>query len=1163
MKKIISLFLAMMLVAGVFIQTPVLAAECNLDEISDVQQGESIIVNGTAQGANYYVILYLKNPNGEAVMTDVLPVNNGNFVKKIVIPFSWGAGVYTAVAGFGTTTSVRQFNVTSVGEFVGIDDLSYSIDQYSDLTLPDKITAEYENSEAVFENPSYIWENELNTNKAGNYTATGKITDMYGTERTFNVFVYVRPVKIEKILTKLADVEVEEGGSIVLPEYVTVSLSNNKSKALKVNWTPNPDSVDTTLGNEITFTGKIDEYDGNITLKSTVIPYSEDIPRYGLFLWSEADYSDIQADEQGRVSTWKDKSGKGNDLQSISDSNSPQIEENSVNGHMSLAFKNAAMKTKATEKYSGESTVFIVSKLNSASKNGGIFTTSTEGAQESDIDLQVKDGMVVAASNSGLGSSESTVWYGGTAPNTSSFHIAGMRVNEEKREGVWNKSIIDTYYDTSASSAAYSTSNGSCAYNTHYGYVIGGRGTGNKNFSDINVCEVIVYRRALTDSEINRVRGYLNDKYLVKSKYNVSAFAAVSGENLIVRSNITNGSSKQVDDAELIQIVGSGEIADMYLLSDIKELGSLSGTSVRNSVAWSGEAPEAKAILFKDFESMTPMAVSDFDGYISDAEGTEKIGIGGVTVMNDTVQVSGNLPSGSNKKVLLVTADTAENITSDNIYNAGMTETDESGDFTYTFKLPDSDKNGSVINKKMYLLVGGELSKRADIKDFGYAGKTLREQIFNSLKTATQSSVSEMLKEGSDKRNALNSLGIQIDVYDMLDTKGKEDYISNLLRAASGISGSGENAIAEFAAQMQKSYPIIELNSSASAADTLKTLEKYPQELGYKPEGTERNGFISNYVFANMPYSSMDSYNAVYAKADIFYNINNSNYVDFSELISDNEALMSASAQYSYYKTVSANEKQSINKYIITQISKSKIYTANALCDLMDNAVISYRNSLNKVSAGGGGAGGGGKNSVSAPSVLGLNPQNDTSSDTFAGFTDLQNVVWAQEAINVLKAKNIVNGKTESEFYPMDTVTREEFVKMLTAACNISPEGECEFDDCDKSQWYYPYIAAAVKSGIVNGISETEFGIGRQITRAQMAVMCERAVTALGMKLDEVNDAAEFADSELIPGYAEESIRVMQRAGIINGRDGGIFDPLGFATRAEAAKVIYSVLKKM
>ena len=211
---------------------------------------------------------------------------------------------------------------------------------------------------------------------------------------------------------------------------------------------------------------------------------------------------------------------------------------------------------------------------------------------------------------------------------------------------------------------------------------------------------------------------------------------------------------------------------------------------------------------------------------------------------------------------------------------------------------------------------------------------------------------------------------------------------------------------------------------------------------------------------------------------------------------------------------------------------------------------------------GGGGFGSGASISRPVPSTNIYTEGAGTTPATTV-FTDLGNHAWAEQAIKTLKDKNIINGKTPTEFKPEDTVLREEFAKMImltVLSANVGSATGTSFADVDASAWYAPYIAAATNSGVINGFSETEFGIGNTIRREDMAVMCYRAIKAAGITLTAEREAAKFTDG--ISDYAKEAITVMYAAGLINGYSETEFNANGTATRAEAAMILYNVVQK-
>ena len=176
-------------------------------------------------------------------------------------------------------------------------------------------------------------------------------------------------------------------------------------------------------------------------------------------------------------------------------------------------------------------------------------------------------------------------------------------------------------------------------------------------------------------------------------------------------------------------------------------------------------------------------------------------------------------------------------------------------------------------------------------------------------------------------------------------------------------------------------------------------------------------------------------------------------------------------------------------------------------------------------------------------------------------FTDCENHSWARTALKYLYQNGIVAGRTETLFYPDETVKREEFVKLVVSGFDLMGTAEIKFEDIDPEEWYAEPVAAAISAEIINGISETEFGVGSDITREDMAVMIYRAVGAAGLELEvEVENPAELSDMDEVSDYAKEAVNFLVSKGVIRGSDGS-FLPRSYATRAEAAQIIYQAIK--
>lgn len=210
-------------------------------------------------------------------------------------------------------------------------------------------------------------------------------------------------------------------------------------------------------------------------------------------------------------------------------------------------------------------------------------------------------------------------------------------------------------------------------------------------------------------------------------------------------------------------------------------------------------------------------------------------------------------------------------------------------------------------------------------------------------------------------------------------------------------------------------------------------------------------------------------------------------------------------------------------------------------------------------SGGGGGTSGGG---VSGGTVTSDTIKNVASVEEF---DDINEAQWAITYIRYMQDRKIISGDGNGRVRPNDAVTREEFLKIILEAFRpeISEEGSAlaEFEDVDDDEWYADYIKKAYKLGIVNGVGDKHFGIGEKITRQDAAVMLHRVSDIMKLILKSSRPEATFEDADEISDYAARAVGELYAAEIISGYRDGSFAPLNAITRAESAKLVYSLLK--
>ena len=179
-------------------------------------------------------------------------------------------------------------------------------------------------------------------------------------------------------------------------------------------------------------------------------------------------------------------------------------------------------------------------------------------------------------------------------------------------------------------------------------------------------------------------------------------------------------------------------------------------------------------------------------------------------------------------------------------------------------------------------------------------------------------------------------------------------------------------------------------------------------------------------------------------------------------------------------------------------------------------------------------------------------------------FGDVNENDWCCTAVEFLASREIITGKTENTFKPMDKVTRGEFMTMILRAYGIESDSSLTDNFSDAGNTYYTgYLAVAKKLGITDGIGNNLFAPERAISRQEMSSMLYSAMTALGQPpVSAVTLSLEdFSDVQDIESWAKEAMHALVKFGVLNGNNGHL-NPQSLASRAEVAQVLFKVFKR-
>lgn len=132
--------------------------------------------------------------------------------------------------------------------------------------------------------------------------------------------------------------------------------------------------------------------------------------------------------------------------------------------------------------------------------------------------------------------------------------------------------------------------------------------------------------------------------------------------------------------------------------------------------------------------------------------------------------------------------------------------------------------------------------------------------------------------------------------------------------------------------------------------------------------------------------------------------------------------------------------------------------------------------------------------------ALGLDAQGSSS------FSDVNSSDWFSGVVGAAAEAGIVDGYEDGTFRPQNVITREELSAMVVRALayagqdvSVTAAEQAEllgkFADAGKIVWGQTEVAAAIKSGIVDGMTDTTISPDTNATRAQSATMLKRFLT--------------------------------------------------------------------
>lgn len=553
-----------------------------------------------------------------------------------------------------------------------------------------------------------------------------------------------------------------------------------------------------------------------------------------------------------------------------------------------------------------------------------------------------------------------------------------------------------------------------------------------------------------------------------------------------------------------------------------------------------------------------------------------KLNISECGIKDKTLSYTGNISEG---EIIPVTIMARQKDNPSDIRYMRIVTPDDDGNFTGSIKIYDKESTADLFDMEVLFQANEDVPAVTFVLTY-FNDKKKNENVIKMSGTEDQGML-EFMASDPEGVKIYNNMGVRLDLYN-----AQEPAVKSKIDAAA--NGFKESATAENVVEIANGsiYAIL-AGEAKSASDLIDIIGGFDAESKtllikknsiadtdrYSELGKEDQAWIASNVYANMPKEGFKDYEEFYkaVRKSIFLRFSNkTHYMELNELILSNTDILE-NEMTQLRNTKNVNVLDTAMGDIRRQAESSNFTNIETFIGAVNSALNKASSEINSGSgSGSGGSSGGGGASGGTGSGGGIkislvpgagssviNPGNINNS-----FNDLAGYDWAAGAIKELAAKGIVNGISDDRFEPDRNITREEFVKLICMAFDLGTGSKVlSFEDVSENDWFAPYICRAVELGIIEGISDTEFGTGISITREDMAVMIYRSMEKIGIEL--MDEGQGFVDENDIAEYAKHPIRMLSGNNIINGVGDDMFAPKKNAGRAEAAVIIHRCVEKL
>ncbi|MBR7032686.1 MAG: CotH kinase family protein [Clostridia bacterium] len=191
-----------------------------------------------------------------------------------------------------------------------------------------------------------------------------------------------------------------------------------------------------------------------------------------------------------------------------------------------------------------------------------------------------------------------------------------------------------------------------------------------------------------------------------------------------------------------------------------------------------------------------------------------------------------------------------------------------------------------------------------------------------------------------------------------------------------------------------------------------------------------------------------------------------------------------------------------------------------------------------------------------AAAIITVFPATALPASAAAPFSDVAPDAWYYGAVNEAYEKGLVEGRSARIFDPKGSVTRAEFVTVLSrmAGADVTGAGKnAAFSDVKPSDWFFDFVGWGKAAGLVTGYPDGTFAPDAPITRAETAALIARFIRISKYRILPDPDASDPFSDVSESDWFYPGVDAVRKCAILFGKENGRFAPGDRTLRSELA----------